>query len=147
MVNWLFPLVTLAKKYSHPPLSLSHATDGTETWGTQTNMLLCVDRNIETELQGDGTNDSHMLHMCQYSMQTATVCERKHKSLKQVRLHICMFFKDVLLCLCTCLPWSSLSPEGSARLQCLQQTIHDTSFIPVCKHRMKTSAMHQETLD
>lgn len=44
--------------------------------------------------------------------------------------------------LCTCLPRSPLSPESSSRLQRLQQTIHDTGFIILCKHRINTQ--HQQ---
>lgn len=46
-----------------------------------------------------------------------------------------LYFEDELLFLFmrTCLSWTSFSPEGSTRLQSLQQAIHDTSFVVLCK--------------
>lgn len=94
-----------------------------------------------------------LICLIQYSMHTTNVCERKQKFVNQVRretlIHLHLFCEDIWLCLCTstCLPWSSLSPESSAGLQRLQQAIHDTSFIILCKHNSKTSATHQQALD
>lgn len=62
-------------------------------------------------------------------MQTIDVWKKSITPLKHDTEYL-----QVCLWVFTCLPRSSLSPESSARLQRLQQAIHDTSFIILCKH-------------
>lgn len=52
--------------------------------GTQTNLLLCVDRNIGTERKEEMERMSLICYAFQYSMCTTEGCKRKQKSLRHV---------------------------------------------------------------
>lgn len=98
--------------------------------GTQTNLLLCFDKKHYNRERINGSHMLHVLHIYYKSVWKETeVCKSS-----ETWHNICMLCEGLYMC--TCLPRAPLPSECSARLQCLQQAIHDTSFITLCKHNI-----------